>query len=100
MINFNEWYTLKEENNAIESNILNAYYKISNGQKTRVRLADIKNTLRSIPKEELDNALISLASKGKIALMQFDNPMEKTPADKEAELVLPTGYVRHVMYVV
>lgn len=97
-MNFNEWFKLKEASDSIENQIRNAYYQISGGRKDRVRLADLRNTLRSVPRQELDHALLNMARSGQIALFQFDNPMEKTPADTEAALVLPTGNVRHVMY--
>jgi hypothetical protein len=83
----------------IEDCVTKAYYSLSGGQSNvRVRIADLRQLLSSIPRPKLDQALLDMASSEKAVLFRLDNPTEIHPEDRNAVLRTPTGEERHIMY--
>lgn len=81
----------------IEGRIREAYLKASKGQThVRVRLAELRNLLPDIPREQLDDALRRLKRRDKIILYPLDDPQQITSSDKQAALNL-SGRDRHIM---
>jgi DNA-binding PadR family transcriptional regulator len=76
-----------------------AYLTLSNGQtNVRVRIADLRHLLASIPRPTFDEALLEMASSGKASLYRLDNPADIRPEDLEAVLRTPAGEERHIIY--
>ena len=76
-----------------------AYFSLSKGQtNVRVRIADLRHLLASIPRLKLDQALLDMASSGKASLYRLDNPAEIHAEDRDAVLLTPSGEERHVVY--
>ena len=85
--------------NDLESQIESAYYQISGGKPgIRVRLADLRLLLANVPRQQLDAALLSMATAGRAALYRLDDPLEIRPEDRDAVLRTPSGEERHIMY--
>ena len=83
----------------VEDRLTRAYFALSNGQtNVRVRIADLRRLLSSIPRVKFDEALLGMASSGKASLYRLDNPAEIRPEDREAVLRTPSGEERHVVY--
>jgi hypothetical protein len=64
----------------------------------RVRLADLRAALSDVPREDLDRAILRLATDGVVSLFPLDNPLEIEPRDQEAALRTPAGDIRHILY--
>jgi len=83
----------------IASRVTLAYMTLSGGQtNVRVRLADLRRAVASIPRPELDRALFDLEARGEASLHRLDNPHEIGPEDREAVLRTPLGEDRHIIY--
>lgn len=79
--------------------IENAYRRITHGhENTRVRLAELRREIPGIDRDELDRALIEMADKGEVALYPLENPLEIGDDDRTAALYVPSGHVRHILY--
>lgn len=79
--------------------IENAYRRITHGhENTRVRLAELRREIPGIDRDELDRALIEMADQGAIALYPLENPLEVGDDDRTAALYVPSGHVRHILY--
>ncbi len=84
----------------MEDRVASAYFSLSKGQNNvRVRIADLRHVLASIPRLKLDQALLDMASSGKASLYRLDNPAEIQAEDRDAVLLTPSGEERHVVYV-
>jgi hypothetical protein len=76
-----------------------AYEKITGGRlAVRVRLADLRDALSDVPRDEFDRAIRSLAADGIASLFPLDNPLEIEPRDHEAAVRTPAGDLRHILY--
>jgi DNA-binding PadR family transcriptional regulator len=83
----------------LEDRVAKAYFSLSGGQRNvRVRIADLRHVLASIPRLKLDQALLDMASSGKASLYRLDNPAEIQAEDRDAVLLTPSGEERHVVY--
>jgi DNA-binding PadR family transcriptional regulator len=83
----------------VEDRLTKAYLALSNGQtNVRVRIADLRNLLSSVPRMTFDQVLLDMASNGKASLYRLDNPTEIQPEDRDAVLRTPAGEERHVVY--
>jgi hypothetical protein len=83
----------------LEDQIVRAYLAVSKEQtNVRVRLSDLRRALPSVPRTELNEALLGMASSGKASLYRLDNPAEIRAEDREAVLRTPSGEERHVVY--
>ena len=83
----------------LEDRVTKAYFSLSKGQtNVRVRIADLRHLLSSIPRLKLDQALLDMASSGKASLYRLDNPTEIHAEDRDAVLRTPSGEERHVVY--
>ena len=83
----------------VEDRVTKAYLVLSKGQtNVRVRIADLRPLLSPVPRLNLDQALLDMASSGKVALYRLDNPAEIHPEDRDAVLRTPSGEERHVVY--
>ncbi len=83
----------------MEDRVASAYFSISKGRNNvRVRIADLRHVLESIPRLKLDQALLDMASSGKASLYRLDNPAEIQAEDRDAVLLTPSGEERHVVY--
>jgi len=83
----------------VEDRVTRAYFSLSKGQtNVRVRIADLRHLLSSIPRLKLDQALLDMASSGKASLYRLDNPAEIHAEDRDAVLHTPSGEERHVVY--
>lgn len=79
--------------------VTTAYYALSSGRpNARVRIADLRRVLATIPRPALDDALLDLATTGEASLFRLDNPAEIGPNDREAVLRTPSGEERHIIY--
>jgi hypothetical protein len=84
---------------SVEDLVTTAYLTISKGQtNVRVRLAELRHFLPSIPRLAFDQALLGMASSGRASLYRLDNPSEIHPEDRDAALRTPSGEERHVVY--
>ncbi len=83
----------------VEDRVTKAYLVLSKGHtNVRVRLADLRPLLSSIPRLKLDQALFDMASGGKASLYRLDDPTEIQAEDRDAVLRTPSGEERHVVY--
>ena len=83
----------------MEDSVARAYLSVSKGQmNVRVRIADLRHLLDSIPRLKLDQALLDMASSGKASLYRLDNPTEIHAEDRDAVLLTPSGEERHIVY--
>ncbi len=88
-----------EPKDDLPGRIAAAYKKLADGRiAVRVRLADLREALSDVPRDELDRALLGLAVQGTVSLFPLDNPLEIEPRDREAVLRTPAGDVRHILY--
>lgn len=79
--------------------VTTAYYALSAGRSNaRVRIADLRAALATIPRPVLDGALLDLATTGEASLYRLDNPAEIRREDREAVLRTPSGEERHIVY--
>ena len=68
---------LEDDEGDTEDRVSRAYLSLSKGQmNVRVRIADLRHLLDSIPRSKLDQALLDMASSGKASLYRLDNPAE------------------------
>lgn len=65
--------------------------------KRRVRLAELRARLGEVPRSTLDTSLLELQDAGRLVLYPLDNPVELTPADRQAALLVGQN-PRHVIY--
>jgi hypothetical protein len=83
----------------LEDLVTKTYLSLSGGQmNVRVRIADLRHVLASIPRPRLDQALLGMASSGKASLYRLDNPTEILAEDRDAVLHTPSGEERHIVY--
>lgn len=88
-----------ESAHGLPRRVADAYQKLSGGRAgIRVRLADLRETLSDVPRDDLDRALLGLAAVGTAVLFQLDNPHELQSRDHEAALRTPAGDLRHILY--
>ena len=82
-----------------KARVTTAYYALSSGRaNARVRIADLRRALATIPRPVFDGALLDLATTGEASLFRLDNPAEISPDDREAVLRTPSGEERHIIY--
>jgi hypothetical protein len=83
----------------LDRQIETAYLSLSEGKpNVRVRLADLRDALSGVPREDLDATLLNMATSGEVSLYRLDNPLEISPRDRDAILRTPSGEERHVVY--
>jgi DNA-binding PadR family transcriptional regulator len=83
----------------LENRVTKAYLSLSGGQtNVRVRLADLRRHLSSIPRVRLDQALLDMASGARVSLYRLDDPKEIHAEDRDAVLHTPSGEERHIVY--
>ena len=86
-------------NGDIAGRVASAYLALSGGEaNVRVRLADLRRAVATVPRTELDRALFDLEANGEASLYRLDNPNEIGPEDREAALRTPLGEERHIIY--
>ncbi len=86
-------------NGDIAGRVASAYLALSGGEaNVRVRLADLRRAVASVPRTDLDRALFDLEANGEASLYRLDNPNEIGPEDREAALRTPLGEERHIIY--
>jgi len=79
--------------------VADACMKLSHGQaNTRVRLADLRQRISDVPRQHLDQTLLSMSREGKLALYRLDDPREIGPEDHQAALHTASGEPRHIVY--
>jgi len=84
---------------SVAGRVASAYRKLADGrQGVRIRLADLRDELSDVPRDDLDRAIMNLATDGTAVLYQLDNPLEMEPRDHTAALRTPAGDVRHILY--
>ena len=89
----------EDDEGDMEDRVSRAYLSLSKGQmNVRVRIADLRHLLDSIPRLKLDQALLDMASSGKASLYRLDNPAEIQAEDRDAVLLTPSGEERHIVY--
>jgi len=89
----------EESGNAhVRKRILAAIADIAGGaSKKRVRLSQLRERLGDVPRERLDQELLEMQAAHRLVLYRLDNPVEVTPADQHAA-VLVAGNPRHLVY--
>lgn len=81
----------------LELKIRNAYFQASGGEaRKQIRLRQLRNNLRDLPRSVLDDTLCRMKSDHKIILYPLDDPLEITPADQEAALTI-AGRNNHII---
>lgn len=81
-----------------EQQLQEAYFHLSGGQgNVRVRLAQLRQKLDTIPRSKLDQLLLKLQREEKLVLSPLDDSREISPADQEAALSV-AGFKRHIVY--
>lgn len=81
-----------------EQQLQEAYFHLSGGQgNVRVRLAQLRQRLGTIPRSTLDGVLLKLQQEGKLVLSPLDDSREISAADQEAALSV-AGFKRHIVY--
>lgn len=65
--------------------------------KARVRLAELRERLGGVPRQELDSLLLEMQDNGRLVLYPLDNPVELTAADRGAALLVGQN-PRHLVY--
>jgi hypothetical protein len=84
----------------VEQRVIEAYMALSGGQvNVRVRLADLRRHLSTIPRSRLDQALLDMESSEKASLYRLDNPTEIHAEDRDGVLHTPSGEERHIVYI-
>lgn len=75
-----------------------AYFKETGGvSNKRVRLARLREVLPDVSRGDLDEALSTICKAGRAVLYPLDNPLERTPADREAAID-SAGQKFHIIY--
>lgn len=83
----------------VEESIRRACLDLTDGRdNVRVRLAQLRSRLDSVPKAMLDEKLLEMERAGQLSLYRLDNPQEIMPEDRAAVLTTPSGHERHVLY--
>lgn len=83
----------------LESDLRRACLELGHGRENvRVRLADLRSRLPTVPRPILDDALRRMEGDGQLSLYALDNPAEITAADKDAVLRTSAGNERHILY--
>lgn len=73
----------------LESQLRNAYLRASNGRfYTQVRLTTLRELLKDIPQNRLDETLLKMYKEEKAILYPLDDPQEITATDSEAALFI------------
>jgi DNA-binding PadR family transcriptional regulator len=81
-----------------EQQLREAYFALSEGKpNVRVRLAQLRQRLTTLPRSRLDTLLLQLQTEGKLVLYPLDDPQEISPEDREAALDV-AGFERHIVY--
>src|SRR5262249_12267482 len=63
----------------------------------RVRIADLRDAFPGLDRTAIDAALKSMQATGQLVLMRLENPVEITPRDEAAVLMI-AGNPRHIVY--
>jgi hypothetical protein len=88
-----------EEKNTLREKIRTAFLDLTGGAlNMRVRLSDLRQKLADIDRATLDKALLALAAEEGAVLMQFDNRVEITDADRDAALEIGRE-PRHLLWI-
>jgi DNA-binding PadR family transcriptional regulator len=83
----------------VEDRITQAYLALAKAQiNVRVRIADLRRLLSTIPRPRLDEALLDMAASGKASLYRLDDPTQIHAEDRAAVLRTPSGEERHIVY--
>ena len=92
-------YTGQQDVSAIRQRIRDAAYKAAgNRWDARVRLADLREALPDMPREQLDELLREMEAAGELTLYRLDDPAEIKDRDKQAAMTLVGGDKRHIFY--
>jgi hypothetical protein len=82
----------------LEERIRTAYLAESGGNfNRRVRLCHLRARLESMPRLEVDAALITMQNQGRLVLYMLDNPAERHAEDEAAALTIG-GEKQHILY--
>jgi hypothetical protein len=83
---------------SLRERIRTAYRDAAGGFNRRALLRDIRTRLRDVDRATLDEALKRMQRNGDAALMQFDNKLEITDADRAAALQIGQE-PRHILWI-
>ena len=82
----------------LDARIEEAYLACSGGTKNvRVRLADLRPKLDTVPRAELDATLLRMQGEGLLVLYPNDDTLGLKPDDHEAAMDV-SGFKRHIVY--
>jgi len=82
----------------LEDMIRDAYYRASGGKwDSRVRLYELRQSLPSVSRSELDTKLLSMQKENKLVVYTEDDPQEITPEDEAAAIDI-LGVKKHIVY--
>jgi N12 class adenine-specific DNA methylase len=70
-----------------------------NGTGKRLYLADLRESMPELSRQEFDQALLELEQSGHVVLMPLDNPREIKERDRNAVIPNSAGDARHIAYV-
>ncbi|WP_038025942.1 hypothetical protein [Synechococcus sp. PCC 7336] len=83
---------------SLEERIRTAYAKLADGRSNvRVRLAQLRQHLEDLSRDEIDSTLRSMQLDGQLVLIHMDNPQEMQPEDELAAIAVGAGK-RHIIY--
>lgn len=78
--------------------VLETIRRLAKGERARrVKLADVRDALPDLPRDELDRELLALQARGAVVLYSEDNPAWLTARDKAAALELADDVRRHLV---
>jgi hypothetical protein len=83
----------------VRQNIRKAYLQLTRGRfNTRAHLSDIRQKLKNIAREALDEALMRMQREQEASLYQLDNRIEITEADRAAAIYIGRE-PRHLLWI-
>jgi hypothetical protein len=84
----------------LEQAILSASLQVGKQRNNvRVRLADMRPLLKDFSRSDVDQMILAMELSGALAVMQLDNPLEISVADRAAALRTASGTEKHILYV-
>jgi len=91
--------TYKAMTPKLPERITEAYLTLSGGNwAKRVRLAQLREKLADVTRQELDETILGLQTQSKLVLYTLDNPNEITAQDKNAAILIGRE-PRHILYI-
>ncbi len=89
----------REMNHDLKARIIAECERLSDGvYESRVRLADIRDSMADVPREQVDQTLWELADSQRIKMFRLDRFHEITPRDAAAALETGSHDKRHILY--